>query len=462
MDTQVISKEFSRLIKEYERSLPNSYGVEEYDEKKTCCWEINLPVIKLQFIYTKKQTNGFLPASTLLCNIFLDKNDNSPYSLFQVIDYLNIQDYHSYVFSYIETTERLEICFEKIKNFLDKHLDEISQLAQSNFDFKQIRDEEYKRIFLSKKQQNQPLDSVNQVFTYDFALYHQAVRYTDFPAYLAFLNGDYKKSLKLYGKIKKEKLYNYEIKLIEFIESLVEADEQFEAIESKCASLIEAQKHKGATPKELLVLVCSWLITYFVLVIPYAILFCSLYLVARKGTIIPTNIMEMLCFSLLLPAVPSIFGGIAIGDKVQLWLSKDKTSAQNFSEVFLPKGTKKAAYIITYIMILLTTVIGLLAFSPTYKCYETYMICDVGDSDFSREFEAYNYKDIKEIYFADKVFNPYTEKEIDRSTYIFVFKNGVISSDDYNTEEFEKYVLPKLQSNYDGEIKHVKIDTEVI
>ena len=445
------------MIAEYSKNLDGEYSVDYTERKKEAVWTVTMPVLKLEFIYTLKK-NVLIPTSTLYCNVYLEKNSNNPYTVYQIIDYLGLEDYHCYTFSYIESEERLCACFNALKGFLNANLQSVERLAISGFDFKEKRLNETKRVLKDNE-----IDSGND-FAIHFTLENQIARYTDFPAYKLFLKGQYEKSLKLYYKLKKKNtLYDYEIKLIGFMEKLMEKGERYEAITLETASLLKAEKY-GESPQGYgSAILLSVLLVYLILLIPFSVIIVFLFKYLYSGTVLGPNEMQILFSIFLMPLIPAVFIGIAFSDKIYLRKNKNNKDAQNFYYItFSPKSNAFAKFVCIIMSVVTAFIFSVLMIAPQIKCYEEYMVCNISEKDFQFDYQRYNYSDIKEIYKVDGIYNEYTGKIIDRQSFVIRFSNGDVNTDSYlEFYESEQQLLPQITKFYKGKIKYAKTNLDV-
>ncbi len=451
MDIKLLKKECDRLVREYAEKLGNpDVSVEE--NKKLITWKIYLKTINLEFSYTLKNSS-LIPVSTLFCSVYLQKNAEVPYNLNQVIDYLDVEDFHCYTFSYIENTQRLASCFHTITKFIDEHYDAMNHLVVSDLDFSEIRFEEAKRVLEANTEKEEK--SVKKT-GYSVLYENQLIRYTDFPAYKCFLKGDYVRSLKQYNKLKKKNtLYRYEEKLVDFMEKLVENGEVYEAVNEDCASILKAEHYNGTSKTDAKAFILSVLLMYAAFFVPIMIIVLLLYRFYQNDTLF-YDYAEPMIWSAIIAVIPSIFAGVSIVDNVKMKISKDKESVRDFDEIFNPPKTKKAAKILTVIMLIVSLFFGFMIAKPVTKCYDDYMLCDVSENIFTPDYVRYNYKDINHIYHINRIYIESTEKYIDADSYVFVFDDDEFLTYYYfETDDVEKKLLPQIEKVYNGEIRHI-------
>lgn len=456
MDITKLKDKCDELIQEYAKTLQSEYYVDCVENKKRAFWTITLQTVKIEFVYTLKGSLN-APVSTLFCCIYLEKNDPFPYHIHQVIDYLGLEDYHCYTFSFIENETRLCACFNTIKGFLNDNLPSITKLVISGFDFHGKRNNEVMRVMKLKNESD--LETFALSMTFD----NQIARYGDFPAYNFFLKGQYEKSLKQYYKLQKRNtLYDYEIKLVSLMEHLLKTGEQYEAIKPETASMIEVKKYNNSSKRDALALPLSFLIAYGVLLIPFSIVTFIVLKIIYQGAIISPGFAEQLIWILLIPAMPALVGGLFIIDKVSIYIDKNRQSARDFFEILSSPKTQKTIRIISVILFVIATIFSYAMTVPRAKCYEEYMLCNMSESDFKYDFQRYDYSDIEEIYKIDGTYNKYSGKIIDREAYIIRFKSKDINTDYYlEFKDVEQTLIPQISKYYDGEIKYAKTDLDV-
>ena len=238
---------------------------------------------------------------------------------------------------------------------------------------------------------------------------------------------------------KKNTLYDYEIKLIGFMEKLMEKGERYEAITLETASLLKAEKY-GESPQGYgSAILLSVLLVYLILVV-----FLVKYL--YSGTVLGPNEMQILFSIFLMPLIPAVFIGIAFSDKIYLRKNKNNKDAQNFYYItFSPKSNAFAKFVCIIMSVVTAFIFSVLMIAPQIKCYEEYMVCN-----------------ISEIYKVDGIYNEYTGKIIDRQSFVIRFSNGDVNTDSYlEFYESEQQLLPQITKFYKGKIKYAKTNLDV-
>lgn len=355
MNIEAISNELNNLINSFSNEI-KALDVYNEESKNTKWWTITLQTIKIEFTYTKKESN-MVPISSLLCSFYLEKNGEDPYTIEQVVDYLNIEDFKCYNFSFIENEKRLTNCFNEIRSFILDNLNAINELVVGDFNFAEARNEEYKRIGKT--------DELNELI-YPILFENQCARYTNFPAYKFFLQGDYQSSLKIYHKLmNKNSLYDYEKKLVAFMERLVENGEEFEAIKPECASMIKVKEYDGTSLKSAKILLASFATAFAIMLVPLTVLLQALYHIYTVNSGF-SSAFEAFGAAVELAIITAFCLGLAICDKVMIKISKDKEEAREFANVLLPKGTKIFAQIVSAIAIIGAVVACFLIACPQF------------------------------------------------------------------------------------------------
>ncbi|MFR5875636.1 MAG: hypothetical protein ACLUFN_04020 [Eubacterium sp.] len=439
----------------------SALDVQFTENKKESVWTVTLNLIKLQFVYTKKERLN-QPISTLYCKIFLEKNSKMFFHIPQIIDYLNINDFHCYYFSFIENDDRMRACFDTISDFIYNNFKAVNELAMNGDKYNKLLLEELMHIAdLTDKDFPDNSDEKN-FFTeklLDFVSKLQVNHYTRFEAYDYFLQGLYSKSLKSYEKSSKHtELLNYEKKLIDFIITIEDNETAFEAVAPECASMLEVKKYNGTSKADKLSMLLSFIICWVALTIPIVIIMIIVNHCYYSSTVLCDAVST--AYAPVISGLPAVFAGIAVVDKVQFLIHKDKSAAKDFSEILNPPKALSAAKIIAVILAAASLIFYAFVFQPYMKCYDGYMLVDNSEGLFQK-YERYEYSDIKAIYHVRGRYNPFGDY-IDRESYILCFDNDKIDTDAFafSDEEIQNELLP-LFDDYIDEIQNIKTERDI-
>lgn len=181
----------------------------------------------LEFVYSFENMIN-QPKSILECRVCFSKNDNLiEYPLYNLMHLINDKDFSCYFFPFIESPERMKLCFGVISNAVKRYLPSIEKIAASKektaFLKAEIK-EEIKTFF--GQSSFSFLDSENSEKT--MRLYMEnyfSVLHISFSSdrYNAFLKGNYNKAIKKYSRTKK--LTEYEKRLLCFMKNLPQGEQ---------------------------------------------------------------------------------------------------------------------------------------------------------------------------------------------------------------------------------------------
>ena len=453
MSFNEFEKVFLTRCEEYAKKL-NALGTKTTSEKKTTFFSINLPSIKLQFIYSKKRGSFDLP-STIFARIYLNKNTNHFYHIPELLAFLGIDDYRACYFPYIESEERMNCCFDALIEVIDSHIEEFEKIV-TNFRHEEMRRYQFESV---KSMYSLKEEDYNESDTYIMMLEMGETmtflqRMTTLDAYYKLCCGNREEAIKKYEKLQsKNLLFDYEKRLLEFIKKSENAD--FKPITDKCFSYKEAKPYiMGSNIFSFKSLLFALGVTLPVfLIAPFIVeKIVSAGAIAYYGAPWWVNVL----FGIV--AAVTVTMGFAdninklIGDKKE----KTRVKYRGILESKLSKDITEVLFR-SFSAILFVFVMMLSLF--TTSVYDTYIKTPNDDNPFT-SFEI-QYEDIDKIYYMDARYNIYGDR-IDRPSYVLIFKDGTMFDFDMiNTaEETEKDILPLLEK-YDLEIIRVDNHKEI-
>lgn len=214
----------------------------------------------LEFAYII--TSGVIgPKSILECRIQFSKSDNLiKCSLYDIMHLLDDKDFKCYIFPYIESRDRMQLCFNTLRRALDAYLPGIKQIADDDSRKEQV-------ISMIKSQINEFYnedifetesdDYFQGLVEFRVGSYHNWVRLRMCSnAYLNYLKGNYKKAVRQYKNYKNKTIY--EQRLLDFIISLPEGTE-YRAVDESQNTLRDGLREEKAMSVFLPVFV-SWIV----------------------------------------------------------------------------------------------------------------------------------------------------------------------------------------------------------
>lgn len=424
-------------------------------------WEIILNLVKIQFVYEKKESLE-TPTSSLFCAVRLQKNHEEIWHIPQIVHYLGLKDFRCFYFSQIESDERMKACFGVLADFIIQHLDDINGLA-INYDVYLERSfEEAKRIFEIKEkvipENLNEFEDFRLFFNFelsDFQLRH----YFRFDGYQYFLQGKYNKALAKYEEYSKHnKLPFYDEQLLDFIRHLIERQESFEAVSPECASMLTAKKYDGTSKSDRMAFVIALLVSFAALTLPMMILMAVVNQYYRMTTLYCDGLGFV--WAPVFTAVPTVFLAASLSNSISIRLNKNPHEALNFADLKHSSVWSKETGILAAVVMVLSLAIYGLLFQPYIKCYDEYMIVNVTE-EFLPEYKRFEYKDVRAIYHVDGRYNVYGDY-IDRSSYILRFDECDIDTDGYmfSEEAIQNEFLP-LFDQYIERVQYVDTDKDI-
>ncbi len=419
---------------------------------KVVSFVVEFDLIKVEFVYTKKAST-LCPVRTLFCRIFLHKNSPYFYEIPEIIDFLNLDDFHCYVFPGMENEERVTACFSFLCRFLDDHRDALGALGAENEKWENEKRKTLKMMF-AVKEETLPSDEETQTRYFlrlsFFAEQQFLLRSTNFPAYRFFLDGKYEKSLEKYQKVKN--LFPYEERLIAFMRT---AETPYDAVPDKCDSR-NALKRCGSSKKNFLLLLVSWIACMLLLSLPFA----AALLITGAVWESKTSYADLLpLWSLFLFAgVPGLIFGTAAWKKLAGFVFKNDQEMTDFSDILFPKSTFLFFGIAGSVVLCGMIVLFVLSVKPTFCVYDdhtfSYTLSDGSGA------KTDDLSEIESVYHIAGRYNDYGNY-IKRGSYVIVLKDGTqIDTDAFNRsneKHLEKSLLPLL----DKEVISVKSEKDI-
>ena len=443
-----LEKVFLARCEEYAKKL-NALGTKTTSEKKTTFFWVNLPAIKLQFIYGKKR-GTFDLSSTIFARVYLNKNTNHFYHIPELLAFLGIDDYRACYFPYIESEERMNCCFDALTEVIDSHVEDFEKIVTSfrHEEMRRYQFESIKGIYsLKEDDYNNSEIYIKMLEMGETMTFLQ--RMTTLDAYYILCCGNREDAIKKYEKLQsKNLLFDYEKRLLEFIKKTENAD--FKPITDACFSYKEAKPYiMGSNIFSFKSFVFSLGVTIPVFLISTFIVenIMSAGAIARYGAPWWVNV--------LFGAVSALMVTIGFADNINKLVGDKKVKTRvKYRQILESKLSKDITEVIfrSFSAILFACVIMLSIF--TTSVYDTYIKTPNDDNPFT-SFEI-RYEDIEKIYYMNARYNIYGDR-IDRPSYVLIFKDGTMFDFDMiNTaEETEEDVLPLLEK-YDLEI--IKVD----
>jgi len=431
-------------------SQTNGLEIEFTEDEKYAEWTIKYNIIKLQFVLTKKD-KILCPIATLFCRIYLGKNDVCFYHPHELMEYLEPDNFQCYYFPYIESEERMENCFSVLADFLKKHMARFQEYAKDNEMYDTIQQSKYADVIehLTKTEFEPEFE---EVAMNDYEKYILLPHFVGEGPYRQFICGNYANAIKEFEKmLAKSDLTSYEKRLLTFIKEL---EQQYTAVPEECNNISKVKKIDAPSSEGLSILLAA-----IACEVVLGLLFSGI--VALIGAILSTDTVYYAAMpwydGFLFAGTAAVFGGIASRNVVRKIINKDSyQEIVTFEKLINPAWVEpftRAVFVAALVIMLVTCVCT----SFMSSCfYEDHVVYNEGEEFFPTDFKTSYYKDLKEVYYSEGLYNDFDDF-IDRPSYLLVFSDGQIwDSDAFVTvEEFEEHILPMMEGRYE-EIKHIK------
>lgn len=434
----------------------NALVVDFTEDKKRATWSLKYNIIKLEFVLTKKE-KIVCPKHTLFCRVYLGKNEKYYYHIPELMQYLEPTNFHCYYYTYIDSAERLIVCFKELTEFLCRNYNKINKLAKNTEDNEKIQADKLAdmlTVYLSEV----PDPAVEADMWDLYETYELLFRYTGEGAYRQLLIGNEEAALKLYGQMEEKGLLTaYEKRLYEFLQK---TEDPYEILPEQCNSLKDVKQWDNPSKEGLSVLLMG-LACELVFGVIFSIIIAIINVVLSEQTVYYAGTPWGCGF--IFAGVPAVFGGIAHRNLVRRFLERDTfEQGLRLEKMINPSWIEPFArivFIITFVGCLVTNV--QVAFLST-SFYDTYLAFDENEDFFIRETAECEYNKLEHVYYSKGLYNDFGDF-IARPSYLLEFEGGTVwDSDGYmQVEDFEKNVLPLLTGYYD-KIEYVDARNELI
>lgn len=421
MWNETMKKAFIKLCKQEEKRQELVYS-EISERKNEAEWSMYFRMIRVDIVYSC-QWLDLAPPSVLYCRVYLSKNEPVYLHLPVLLGYLKAGDYRACVFPCIESEARMKCCFDALMAVVRDHIAEMEEAAGSEVSGQIMR--EYATYGFSPyaKMLSDPIPQ-KVLNTEELCLVQglqeniHVVRLSDFRPYREFLKGNWGKSLKLYKKLEKRGLSEYEKGLCRFMED--PANRGFQPISRECYTLQSFKKSTGQLAD-----LKGMLLVYAVA----AVFFCGLIQILNAIHALGTVYYQGLWwwFGLILAGLPAIFGYGAWQDKIQAILNRKRPWVKEFYSFAMAKSDfyKKFYKVFKWlVVVMLIAEIGFCAWLCTQSdCfYDTYAVTS-SLRQRPDERVRFEYEDVVAIYHLNGRYNEYGDR-LERQSYVICLRDG--------------------------------------
>ena len=415
MYIEELKQEFMALCRPLS-DRPDVLYTEFSEDKKACIHAMFLRNCRIELVYCWKWEN-IAPPSVLYCRVYLNKNVPIYLHLPELISALGEQDFRACYYPCIENALRMRDCFAALMAVVNDYIPKAEALAAS-CQGDAIMRHRFKIDFWGN-----PLGQEDDDWDYDdpaarsvmktldrFSESIMVQRFTEQDAYLAFLTGDWEKSLKKYKKLEKHGFSQYEKDLCAFMDC--PKNRGFQAMPPECMAITDYRKFAFGPLWELkYMLLCAipWSLVF------YAIIAAANWLMARETVFFFGA--RPLCG--LIPGLACAVFGYILFQKQILRLTK-RHRELDFAEMMdhHPKIRKLAA--VLFVLILAFS-LGFSIAMPLMgsRFYEDHaLIYEEGI-----RLQRVEYDQISEIYYIQGRYNDFGDF-ISRPSYVLILRDG--------------------------------------
>lgn len=419
-------------------------------EKWACVFSLYFRMIKIQFVYCWKWEN-LAPPSVLYCRIFPNKNIPVYLHFPELFVYLGVDEFRACYFPYIETTKRMEDCFEVLSGIVKDYLQRTEELCADGNDIRileyQINHNFFGEEEITDEHRN-PLEEEDMEVAVLFQTMFEnlmVARHTNLDAYDAYIKGDWKESLGIYKKIEKRGVSEYEKRLCLFM--LNEQNQGFKPMPDECMAVSDYNRKFNDK--------IEWKgigLAY----VPTAIILCLIIIVINLffsfGTIYYSEIP--LWYAMIAALPTAIFGYHAFKRNILKLLNKEKIQeGMEFYELTdNHPWIDRLAKALCVISILGFIVFAVNLSEMSLRCYDDYVLY------YSEEesVEGFNYEEVNIIYYINARYNEDGDR-IERPSYVLELEDGEqIDLDSCLSRKEQEKVLHDLFSS----VKIIELDSD--
>lgn len=440
MKPRLIQEEFMRLCKEYSMQ-PDLLGTTQNRDKTGIVFSLVFHNVKLDLVYRIKASAG-VPPSVLYCRVYPNKNSPVYLHLPQLLPLLGMDDFRACYFPYIETTQRMQACFQNLTDFIDAVLPTLKHTAAKGNEQTLLHrhigcianDMQPEAILSNGTPEQEGFLMIQKVQDTGFI-----ARFTEWGPWKDYIMGFPEKALIKYRKQKD--LLPYEQKLCAFIST--SEGQTFVPMPPDCCAqkdmlAVTSGKDDGGT------LFKGMLYLYLVLS-PIACLLILLFqLISAYGTLCWLGPPWYMGF--LIAGLPSLFGGIAFRRKLIPFINRKTAKKQlDFDDIVNSSaGVDLFAKIVFIIATICSLVFGALMATETVRLYDNYV--EYPTSLLRKK--TFTYSQIEAVYYIESRYNDYDER-INRDSYVIALDNGyLLDLDGYTSvKKTEQKVLPILKKH---------------
>lgn len=443
----LISEEFEKNVKEFALSdeerpsckFTSSYSKEDIREKKGY---VDYGKFVIVFTYSFESPIT-APKSILECRISFNKNNAVEYPLYDLLEIINPNDFKCYIFSYIESAERMRSCFSVLAGALRSYKQHIASIAEDEEKLKLLEEQRasnlktlYGRFYnMASDADSEMLNFFDENYCSMYHMLFSSGRYND------FLKGNYQKAKKKYLRAKK--LIRYEQRLLAFLTQLPPG-EKYEAVTPELNTLNEGLKEASGNRGISIMLFSIFCFTP-ILLAGFAFLYLLVVKLAYKDAVYVTSLdlnsaMNMLLPAMLVSILLSYFWRRGISKRI---FPKSHKKRAQYDNILNRNHENRLMRRFTYIALTGCMLFLFLSANSNLAFYENGFRNNL--TFFSLDSEYIRYDRIDSVWQVSGRYNSLGMR-IEQPYYIILLKNGTkldFSSDVYDYQFSEK-IIPIL------------------
>ena len=429
---------FFSLCEKYAAERENC-GTERGCTRKIVSFSIEYRALRLEFLFRRSCLEKI--NNILYCRVYPDKSESVYYLLSEVFVLLGTEDYRAFLFSEIESEERLESCFCQLSAMIDDHFDEIERAAESG------------KLPLKSDETTEGIPDLKFVYHENAYIRDTFVidTYTAEKSYNALLLGDLPKAIRCYEKLtEKNKATEYQKRLCGYLR----AHPDFSPMPEECNAI----KNGSVGGTFFIYAACFFAIyaSFFALFILVWAVFTS---VTSAGTVAYFGAPWFACF--IFSALPAMAGLIAFRRPVVSILFRKRAAAINARDRLKNgRGTEILGRLIFVVAFGVMAAVFINALGISVRLYDDRMIIpSANESPYS--YKEYEYERVEKVYHISARYNKYGE-QVERSSYVLKMEDGrVFDLDGFTSEKETEAILFPLLRDYDIEFSDVDSDRDV-
>ncbi len=418
--------------------------------KKRVIFTVVGRLYKLEFVYTIK-AKTLCPPSTLFVRVYPLK---TRLLYLHLCELMAVDDLRCTYFPYMESPDRVRVCFAALRDVLETYLPVVETLALDAEAYdRMLRDHQASILeYASIAPEKVPTEAEEQAefwrtWTDFYERFALVGTYTTDRAYLAFVRGDLKTARRLYEKrAAKNRLGLLDGRIVAFLRT--PAAETYSPAPAECLPIFEGNELNEGKQEGAQIFATAGVLYVILLVVCLLLAFCCYGAMGRGASYVPTSYV----MSALLPLLPAVFGGIALRPWVlHHVIKKERERLQAVDSLINSKGMYRFVQVLTAVCLIACLWLSAVFCLSATRFYADRMVYDDAENFPFLHGVTYEYADLEKVYYIEGRYNVYDEY-IDRGSYVLVFTDEQVVDLDgsLSVSQTAEHVLPLLQPYVEG------------